>query len=79
MAEISNLSADDYNAYQQSLLSYRDMVNAMNTKYEEGKEDGITQIAIRCLKSGRTIEDVMDITGLSKEKILDIKNKINES
>jgi len=75
VAEISNFSSEEYNAYQKSLLSYRDMVNAMKTKFEEG----IEHVAIRCLKQGKSIEEVLDITGLPREQIEKIKKKMNKS
>jgi len=74
VAEISNFSAEEYSAYQKSLLSYRDMVNMMKTKFEEG----IEHVAIRCLKQGKSIEEISDITGLSREQIEKIKKKMNE-
>jgi len=77
VAEIANFNADEYNAYQKSLLSYRDMVNVIKTKYEEGVEQGIENVAIRCLKQGKDNEEVSNITGLSAELIEQIKKKMN--
>ena len=50
---------------------------AENKGYEEGKEEGIEEgskqkayeIAKKMLKKGNSIEDIYDITGLSKEEI----------
>ena len=89
VAEIANFSPEEYTAYQQSLLSYRDMVNVMKTKYEEGleegievgreegREEGIESVAIRCLQNGKTVEEICQITGLTKEQVETIKAKID--
>ncbi len=74
VAEIANFSAEEYSAYQQSLLLYRDMVNMMKTKFDEG----IEYVAIRCLKQGKTIDEISDITGLLREKIEQIKKKMSK-
>lgn len=36
---------------------------------EEGREQGKEEIAQRLLKKGLTVEEVQDITGLSKERV----------
>jgi len=41
IAEIANLNTQDRAAYQRSLRYYRDLVNVINTKYEEGMEKGV--------------------------------------
>lgn len=73
IAEISNLTKGDYQAYQESLLSYRDMLNVMRTKYEEGLEKGIDQgmerIISMCFEQGKSVSDIAAFTGLSKEVI----------
>ena len=67
-------------AYQKSLLSYRDLLNVMNTKYEEGLEDGIgqgiEQVAIRGFKQGKSIKIIMEMTGLTEEQIEAIKGRM---
>lgn len=72
-----NRYTDEFNDYQKSLLSHRDMVNAMKTKFEEGVEQGIENVTIRCLKQGKGVEEVCLITGLSAKQIEQIKNKID--
>lgn len=79
VAEIANFSADEYSAYQKSLLSYRDMVNVMKTKYEEGIEQGIENIVIRCLNQGKHFSEISHITGLMVEQIERIEKKMKES
>lgn len=80
IAEISNFNQQQIEAYQKSLLSYRDLVNVMNTKYEEGLEDGIEQgieqVVIRGIKQGKSIKIIMEMTGLTEYQIEAIKNKM---
>ena len=77
IAEISNFNPMQMEAYQKSLLSYRDLVNVMNTKYEEGLEDGIEQVfeVIRCLSEGKSYEETAEITGLTLEQVSKIDKK----
>jgi len=75
IAEISNLKADEYTAYQKSRLSYLDMVNIMRTKYEEG----IESVAIRCLKEDMPIAQIMRITRFSEGEILEIQKNLNNN
>ncbi len=67
----------------EGLLAYWDMVNIIKTKYDEGLEKGIEKgiekIVIRCLKKGKTIAEIMDITGLTREQIEHIQRKMNKS
>ena len=52
---------------------------AENKGYEEGIEDGRKeekiQIAKKMLKKGNSIEDICDITGLSKEEIEELREE----
>jgi len=78
IAEIANFNTDEYDAYQKSLLSYRDMVNVMKTKYEEGMEQGIENVVVRCLKQGKNSSEIIEITGLRIDQIEKIKKKMNK-
>lgn len=42
---------------------------------KEGKEESKLEIAKRMIKKGMDVEDVRDVTKLSKEKIQEIKRK----
>ena len=76
IAEIANLNTEDYKTYQESLLVYRDLVNAIKTRYDEGIEQGIEKVAIRCLKKGKSVEETADITGLTIEQVEEIQSKM---
>ncbi|MEN0046628.1 MAG: Rpn family recombination-promoting nuclease/putative transposase [Bacteroidota bacterium] len=79
-AEIANFNAQQLELYQKSLLAYRDLVNMINTKYEEGYEQGIEQgikkVALRCLKQGMTIGETAAITELSIEEVTALQRLI---
>lgn len=90
IAEIANFSQVEYNSYQKSLLTYRDMVNVMKTKYEQGVEEGIEKgieqgidlgiekIAFRCLKQGKSLEEICSITGLNRAQAASIRRRFLE-
>lgn len=83
IAEIANFNSQQLEAYQKSLLSYRDLVNVMATKYEEGMqkgikrgiEQGIQKVVIRCLEQGKQPSEIIQITGLTLEEIQQIKEQ----
>ena len=64
-AEVAKLTKDEYKAYIDSLNSYRDYNNALDYAKKEGK----TEVAIKMLEKGISIDDISDMTGLSKEQI----------
>ena len=55
----------------------------LNDSYNNGKAEGVSQgkkensieIAVKMLIKNKPIEEVSDITGLTKEEILKLKNK----
>jgi predicted transposase/invertase (TIGR01784 family) len=68
-AEIAKLNKDEYKAYVDSLNSYRDLQNCMNT----AKAEREIEIALKMLKKGMSIEDIIDITDLTKQQIEEIQ------
>ena len=50
-------------------LALMEMAAAKNDGYQEGKNDRNKEIAKNMLKKGMNIEDIIDITGLTKEEI----------
>ena len=54
-------------------LYYRDIKASLDTKYEEGKIEGKIEIAVNLLKKGMSIEDIIDLTGLTKAQIEKLK------
>jgi hypothetical protein len=80
-AELAKLSDDDRFKYERSLKVYRDDLLVMTTKFEEGLDKGIVigeknktkQIAIILLNRETPIPDIMEITGLGFEEIMELK------
>lgn len=85
IAEISNFTREEYEEYERSLKSYRDMQNTMDYKYRKGEKVGEKTGLIKGEKIGRKEEKIetvkksiklgidsdtiSKITGLTKEEI----------
>lgn len=77
ISEIAQMSPDDRLAYEISRLHEYDTENALYTKYEEGKEEGIEigeekanlRVARNMLKDGLDLQMIIRYTGLTKEQI----------
>lgn len=76
-AEIAKFTPDQVRTYEDSLKYYRDLKNSLDTAREEGIEIGIGKVAKNALKMGKSISEIIELTGLTKEQIdklkLDIK------
>ena len=79
-AEIARFSPEEKEQYEESLKSYRDLKNVIDTSFGEGKVEGrvegrvegIKEIASNMLKEGLDIEFISKITGLSNDEIQQI-------
>ncbi|MCP4666294.1 MAG: Rpn family recombination-promoting nuclease/putative transposase, partial [Deltaproteobacteria bacterium] len=81
IAELSNFDARQIDAYERSLMSYRDLKGAFDTSYEEGMEEGHKtgleegqnkekqETARRMKAKGYSIGDISELTGLSPDTI----------
>jgi len=78
VAEIARFSAEEAQAYEDSLKSYRDLKNSLYTAYEEGIEKGIEKVAINGIKQGKSDDIIMEITGLNQEQLDFLKDKVNK-
>ena len=80
VAEIARFSPEEVQAYEDSLKSYRDLKNSLDTAYEEGIEQGIErgieQVAINGIKQGKSSKLIMELTGLSSKQVEYLKKKI---
>ena len=64
-------------SYEDSLKYYRDLKNSLDTAKEEGViegiakgiEQGIEKVAKNALKIGKSISEIMELTGLTKQQI----------
>ena len=73
VAEIAKFTPVELKEYEDSLKTYRDLKNSLDTAEEKGRVEGRVEekIAIaRNLKSmGMSISDISKATGLSEEEI----------
>lgn len=72
-AEIAKFTPEQVRSYEDSLKYYRDLKNSLDTAREEGKIEGKIEIAIKALKKGLSIKDIVELTGLSEDEIKKIK------
>ena len=79
-AEIATFTPEELREYEDSLKTYRDLKNSLDTAEEKGREEGRVEgrveekIAIaRNLKSmGMSISDISKATGLQEEEIKEL-------
>ena len=74
LAEIKQLTKEDMETYKKSVLEYQDVRDAVDYAREEGIEEGIAKGKIsmlqKCLQKNMPIEDIIDLTGFSKDQII---------
>ena len=79
-AEIAKFSHEEKEQYEESLKSYRDLKNVIDTAFDEGeakgKEERATEIASNMLKKGLPIDLVGEITELPLELIARLKENL---
>ena len=75
-AELAKLSEDERFKYERSLKVYRDDLLVITTAREDGFGQGIKHIAKILLKRGTPIPEIMEITGLSFEEIMELKAEL---
>ncbi len=72
-AEIAKFSQKERQEYENSLKYYRDLVNTVDTAEQDGRKKEKIEIAKKCLKKGMNINEIIELTGLSKEEIEKLK------
>jgi predicted transposase/invertase (TIGR01784 family) len=68
-AEIARFTPAQVRSYEDSLKYYRDLKNSLDTARSEGKIEGKIEIAIKALKKGLAVKDIIELTGLSEDEI----------
>jgi oligoribonuclease NrnB/cAMP/cGMP phosphodiesterase (DHH superfamily) len=81
-AEIAMFSPEEKEQYEDSLKSYRDLKNVIDTSFGEGKLEGKLEGKIEgiinALKQGKlTIEEIAEVFNTTFEVVLGIKNEYN--
>ena len=79
-AEIAKFTKVELKEYEDSLKAYRDIKNSLDTAEAKGRAEGmavgIVKVARKLLTMGMTTDYVADATGLSKEEIKNIADKL---
>ncbi|MGB0524346.1 MAG: PD-(D/E)XK nuclease family transposase [Flammeovirgaceae bacterium] len=82
VAEIAKFTKEEAEAYEDSLKSYRDLKNSLDTAFEEGMEKGmekgIEKVTLELIKNKVPDEIVINSTGLTKEQLANFKEKIKK-
>ena len=81
IVEIERMSADQRLEYELSLAVERDMLSALDAKYEDGREEGLKEgreeglkegllkVACTLKQSGMSLPEIAKTTGLTSEEI----------
>jgi DNA repair ATPase RecN len=77
-AEIAKFTPEEKEQYEESLKSYRDLKNVIDTAYDEGKMEGIieekTANIIKSLKRGKlSVEEIAEDFEVTVDLVLKIK------
>lgn len=70
-----NLTPEEYDAYIRAKLMEDAEEIALSENFEKGKAELIQMM----LKQGKTVQQIIEFTGLSKEEIEQLKAKIENS
>lgn len=65
VAEIANMTSEQYEQYQESLLTYIEVKEVVKT----AELDGVKKVAKKMFEMGLSIEQIIEATGLSKNEI----------
>jgi predicted transposase/invertase (TIGR01784 family) len=69
VAEIAKFTPEEVKAYEDSLKTYRDLKNSLDTAREEGRKEEKRLTVLNSQKAGLSIELISSITGLSTEEV----------
>lgn len=68
VAEVAKMSPQQYEQYQESLLTYIEVKEVVKT----AKDDGKREVAIRMKAKGFSVNDIAEVTDLSISEIVDL-------
>jgi predicted transposase/invertase (TIGR01784 family) len=68
-AEISAYDEKEYAEYEDSLKTYRDLKNSVDTAYDDGKAEGKVEVDRNMKSKGLPVADIAELTGLNIENI----------
>lgn len=76
-AEIANYNDAQRMAYEESVKIYRDNVNVVKSSYLDGEKKVKNDVVIKSLKKNLDIKLIMELTELTEEEILKVKQDNN--
>ncbi|MFN8437821.1 MAG: Rpn family recombination-promoting nuclease/putative transposase [Cytophagales bacterium] len=68
-AELAKFGQTELASYENSLKTYRDLKGVIDTAFDEGINEGILKVAKNAKQMGLKVEDIVKLTGLTKEEI----------
>lgn len=71
-AEIANFSSAEQETYENSLKYYRDLNNVVDTSRQEGRQEGIEDVAKRMKLAGVPLSEISEYTGLTLDELSQI-------
>ncbi len=77
VAEIAKFTKVEREQYEASLKYYRDLENVIDTSFQEGKLVREKEIVSNALRSGMSVEVIMQVTGLTAAEINNIAHQSN--
>ena len=78
-AELAGMTENERNFYEESLMSYRDMQNALDTAVDDAIKERDIQIAENLILEGLDDSIVAKCIGLSIAQVIEIRKKINKN
>lgn len=69
VAELAKMTPEQYEQYQESLLTYIEVKEVVKTAEEEGRKKEKILVAQKMKQMGLSLEQISDITGLSEKEI----------
>ncbi|MFY7826955.1 MAG: Rpn family recombination-promoting nuclease/putative transposase [Flectobacillus sp.] len=69
VAELAKMTPEQYEQYQESLLTYIEVKEVVKTAEEEGRKKEKILVAQKMKQMGLSLEQICDITGLSEKEI----------
>ncbi|GHT25677.1 hypothetical protein AGMMS4957_20870 [Bacteroidia bacterium] len=66
------MTKEDMETYNKSVLEYADVRRCFDFAKHEARQEGIYEIAQKCVQEGMSFDLIVKLTGLSAEEIRDI-------
>ncbi len=82
ISEIANFNKEEIMAYEESLKTFRDLKNSLDTAREEGREEGeqigIAKPIINALRKGKNVEDIADFNDVDIKLVQKLKKLLDK-